>query len=92
MIIIIDLLFQSLVFSLKGLSFGFFFVFQISFWKIYSTLKIMNICCLNVGSKVRLYLGPAYNTPTATSNLKTLHRKSIFPTEAKGSKNAVGGE
>ena len=28
----------------------------------------MNICCLNVGSKVRLKFGPACNTPTAISS------------------------
>ena len=38
--------------------------FQISFCIIYSTIQIMNICCLNVGSKLRLKLGTNRHTLT----------------------------
>ena len=50
----------------KGLPFEFSFLsfLSISFSKMYSTLKIMNIYCLNVGSKVRLKLGATRNTLT----------------------------
>ena len=48
---------------------------------MYSTIKNMNIQIIhmlfNIGSKVRLKLGPACNTPTATSNLQTLYRGYI---------------
>jgi hypothetical protein len=33
-------------------------IFHILFWKAYSTIKIINICCVNVGSKRRLNWEP----------------------------------
>ena len=64
---------------LKELSFReyFFAIFLNLFLKNVFTIKIINICCLNVGSKMRLKLGPPCNTLTANSNLKTLYRGFI---------------
>ena len=48
---------------------------QILFWKMYPTIKIINICCLNVSSMVRLKLGAAAHTLTA---LKHFLNRTLF--------------
>ena len=58
---------------------------------MYSAMKIikMNNCCLNIGSKVRLKLGPACNTPIATSNLQRIHISVSIPAVRSQSSTSV---
>ena len=44
---------------------------------MYSTIKIMNICCLNVGYKVHFKFLAAYYTSTATTAMATINSQTV---------------
>ena len=55
---------------LKGLYFGkLFYDFKKSVLKKVFYYKFMNICCLNISSKMHLKLGPARHTRTTPKTL-----------------------